>query len=152
MRASLIVLSVLLLIAANASVIEGQESLAVTIYNNDFAMVKDVRRISFDEGESKLYFTDVSSNIQTPTVTFKAIRDPLSVRVYEQNFERNLVNRDGVLDKYIDQEITVYVDMVDTSRRVTGKLLGFKSGYVIETFQGVEMFESIIGVELPQIP
>lgn len=49
-------------------------------------MVKDVRQISFDQGESTLYFTDVSSNIQTNTVTFKAIKDPSAVRVYEQNF------------------------------------------------------------------
>lgn len=55
-------------------------------------MVKDVRAISFDKGESFLYFTDVSSNIQTETVTFKALKSPSSVRVYEQNFEKNIVN------------------------------------------------------------
>ncbi len=49
-------------------------------------MVKDVRQISFDQGESMLYFTDVSSNIQPETVTFKALKDSSSVRVYEQNF------------------------------------------------------------------
>ena len=64
-------------------------------------MVKDVRQISFDQGESMLYFTDVSSNIQPETVTFKALKDPSSVRVYEQNFEQNLVNTDGILKKYI---------------------------------------------------
>lgn len=64
------------------SKIIGEESLAVTIYNDDFAMVKDVRKISFDQGESVLYFTDVSSNIQTETVTFKALKDPTSVTVY----------------------------------------------------------------------
>jgi hypothetical protein len=38
-------------------------------------MVKDVRSISFDEGRSDLYFTDVSSNIQPETVTFKALQN-----------------------------------------------------------------------------
>lgn len=55
-------------------------------------MVKDVRNIRFDKGESVLYFTDVSSNIQTETVTFKALENPETIRVYEQNFEKNLVN------------------------------------------------------------
>ena len=77
---------------ALSSSIGEQESLAVTIYNDDFAMVKDVRSISFDQGNSFLYFTDVSGNIQTETVTFKAIEDPNSIRVFEQNFEKNLVN------------------------------------------------------------
>lgn len=45
-------------------------------------MVKDIRDIRFDKGESALYFTDVAEDIQTETVTFKAIDDPTSVRVY----------------------------------------------------------------------
>lgn len=71
---------------ATSSAVIAPESLAVTIYNNNFAMVKDVRQISFDKGESFLYFTDVSANIQPETVTFKALTDPAAIRVYEQNF------------------------------------------------------------------
>ena len=44
-----ILLATLLALAA-ASEIESQVSLAVTIYNDDFAMVKDVRNIQFDQG------------------------------------------------------------------------------------------------------
>lgn len=60
----LIFVSVLIWIGL-ASSVGDQKSLAVTIYNNDFAMVKDVRSFIFDKGTSFLYFTDVSSNIQT---------------------------------------------------------------------------------------
>lgn len=58
-------LIVILVSFAAASSVGDQKSLAVTIYNNDFAMVKDVRSFKFDKGASFLYFTDVSSNIQT---------------------------------------------------------------------------------------
>ena len=71
LKLSLIILAVIIM--TNTSEINSQVSLAVTIYNNQFAMIKDVRSISFDEGRSDLYFTDVSSNIQTETVTFKAL-------------------------------------------------------------------------------
>ena len=67
---------------SQCSSIGAQKSLAVTIYNDQFAMVKDVRTISFDKGNSFLYFTDVSTNIQTETVTFKALNSPDSIRVY----------------------------------------------------------------------
>ena len=60
-----ILLMVILVISVTASTVGDQKSLAVTIYNNDFAMVKDVRSFKFDKGASFLYFTDVSSNIQT---------------------------------------------------------------------------------------
>lgn len=63
-----------LLVLISTSTINGPVSLAVTIYNDQFAMVKDVRSISFSQGRSDLYFTDVSSNIQTETVTFKALQ------------------------------------------------------------------------------
>lgn len=53
------------MLAVTSSEIKSEEALAVTIYNDDFAMVKDVRKIQFDAGESVLYFTDVSENIQT---------------------------------------------------------------------------------------
>ena len=64
-------------------------------------MVKDVREISFVEGNSVLYFNDVSANIQPETVTFKALENPDSIRVFEQNFEKNLVNTNSILKKYI---------------------------------------------------
>ena len=62
-----------LVLLINASSIDQPVSLALTIYNNQFAMVKDTRSITFDEGRSELYFNDVSSKIQTETVTFKAL-------------------------------------------------------------------------------
>ena len=67
---------IILIAFSSASSIGEQKSLAVTIYNNDFAMVKDVRAITFDQGQSYLYFNDVSANIETETVTFKALQKP----------------------------------------------------------------------------
>jgi hypothetical protein len=65
-----------------ASSIKEPISLAVTIYNDQFAMVKDTRSITFDQGRSDLFFTDVSSNIQTETVTFKALTETENIKVF----------------------------------------------------------------------
>jgi hypothetical protein len=96
---------VLLVLAVSASSINKPVSLAVTVYNNQFAIVKDVREISFDQGRSDLYFTDVSTNIQTETVTFKALKNSENIKVYEQNFEDNLINTNSILQKYINSNI-----------------------------------------------
>jgi hypothetical protein len=80
------VITLLLIVGLAASSVGKQQSLAVTIYNNNFAMVKDVRSFTFDKGASFLYFTDVSANIQTETVTFKPKSNIGLIRVYEQNF------------------------------------------------------------------
>lgn len=46
----MIVILSLLVLTAVASEIVDPDSLAVTIYNDDFAIVKDVRNIKFDKG------------------------------------------------------------------------------------------------------
>ncbi len=80
------VIGLLLIGLAVASSVGEQKSLTVTIYNNNFAMVKDVRSFSFRRGTSSLYFRDVAASIQTETVTFKPTANMGLLRVYEQNF------------------------------------------------------------------
>lgn len=111
MRKHLILVFITLLLLARGSEINSTKSLAVTIYNDDFAMVKDVREITFDQGNSDLYFTDVSSNIQSETVTFKAINDTQNIRIFEQNFEANLINTNAILQRYINSNIEIYVKL-----------------------------------------
>lgn len=141
-----------MLSASQASEILSPVSLAVTVYNNQFAIVKDVRSIQFDQGRSDLYFTDVSANIQTETVTFKAISDPESVKVFEQNYEANLINTQSILKKYIDKQITIYAKVGDTSTTVTGTLLGYNSGYILQTDSGIEVYNNIDGVKFSSLP
>ena len=62
MKNVVFVLGVLLVLGAGSQ-IGSPVSLAVTIYNDQFAIVKDTRSISFDAGRSDLFFTDVSSKI-----------------------------------------------------------------------------------------
>lgn len=80
-----------------------------------------------------MYFTDVSSNIQTETVTFKPNNFVDSIRVFEQNFQRNLINTNSILQKYIEKQVELYVTLGNTSKRATGKLLGYSDGYILET-------------------
>lgn len=44
-------------------------------------MVKDVRDVYFEQGESDLSFSDVSPNIQTETVTIK-VSEPETTKVF----------------------------------------------------------------------
>ena len=127
----------------DGSSINNPVSLAVTIYNDRFAMVKDTRSISFDQGRSDLYFTDVSSNIQTETVTFKSLSNPEDIKVFEQNYEANLINPTAILKKYIEKEVSLNVRLADRSLRVTGILLGYNGGYILETRYGIEVYHNV---------
>ena len=147
-----VLITFLLSVFTVCSQIEQQESLAVTIYNDDFAMVKDVRNITFDQGNSILYFTDVSSNIQTETVTFKAIENPESIRVYEQNFEKNLVSEEAILKRFINKKIEVVAQFGDSTRRISGTLLSYNGQFIIQTKNGVVIAKTVSAVDLPSLP
>ena len=147
---TLLLLSLLLL--TQTSTILDSVSLAVTVYNDQFAIVKDVRLISFDKGRSSLYFTDVSSNIQTETVTFKALNNTSSINVFEQNFEANLIDSQSILQKYINKNIEIYAKVGSSVSRVRGTLLGYNRGYILKTPYGIEVYNNIDGIAFPSLP
>ena len=49
-----------------------QGDVAVTIYNNDLALVQDIRQIDIPAGRSRQEFADVSGQIRAETVSFAA--------------------------------------------------------------------------------
>ena len=49
-----------------------RESVAVTIYNQNFGLVKDTRRLKLAAGRVELSFQDVSANIQPESVQLPA--------------------------------------------------------------------------------
>lgn len=151
MKTPLLLLASLLALVCS-STINSPVSLAVTIYNNQFAMVKDIRSISFSQGRSDLYFTDVSSNIQTETVTFKALQATESIRVFEQNYEANLINTNSILSRYLNKEVEIFTRLGEKSYKIKGTLLGYKNGYILSTSSGIEVLNNIEGIHFPSLP
>lgn len=54
-----------------------------------------------------------------------------------------MINTDAILKKYIEKDVELFVTLGDTSKRVSGKLLGFNSGYIIQTAYGINVFNKI---------
>jgi len=74
----------------------GKDGVALTIYNQNFAVVKEVRTLKIDAGAARLEFKDVARDIDPTTVQFKSLADPEGTRVIEQNYEFDVVTA-GVL-------------------------------------------------------
>ena len=65
-----------------------QGDVAVTIYNNDLALVQDRRQLSVPQGRSRQEFPDVSAQIRPETVTLTGD----GVGIVEQNFDFDLLS------------------------------------------------------------
>lgn len=115
-----LLLAVVLTLSVAGTVISDDGRLSLTIYNDNFGMVKDIRRISFEQGESQVSFTDVAETIQTETVMFKPSNTSAGIRVYEQNYENNLADRYSLLKKFLERNISIDVTQGQFSRKVDG--------------------------------
>ncbi|MEL0081975.1 MAG: DUF4139 domain-containing protein [Gammaproteobacteria bacterium] len=111
--------------------LEDQTALAVTIYNQDLALIKDRRRLSLAKGETRLAIRDVSAKIRPETALLKSLSRQHSFIVLEQNFDFDLLSPQTLLAKYVGEEIRVA-----TMNPATGKE-GVESATVLSNNNGL---------------
>ena len=127
--------------------------ISITVYNDNLALVKDVRSMKLGDGTSEIKFTDVAAQIDPTSVHFKSLSSPEAVSILEQNFEYDLVNSKKILEKYVDEEITVFTK---DGGPYTGNLLSASDGNIIlqpkEGNLKIISAESILSVDFPKLP
>lgn len=84
-----------------------QVDLAVTVYNSNVALVRDVRQIHLSAGVFPLKFEDVAASINPATVHFRSLTEPAKLNVVEQNYEYDLLDPQKLLQKYVGREVTL---------------------------------------------
>jgi hypothetical protein len=82
-----------------------QVDLAVTVYNSNIALVRDVRQIHPPSGLFPLHFEDVAASINPATVHFRSLVDPAKLNVIEQNYEFDLLDPQKLLQQYVGKEV-----------------------------------------------
>lgn len=100
-----------------------QKSVAVTVYNQNFGVIKDSRSIYISSGYSEIKITDVAQLIDPTSVHIK-----LDGEVLEQNYQYDLVSLDKILKKFINQDIQLFNEQNEI---VEGKLLSAFGGQII---------------------
>lgn len=90
-------------ISQSASDETEQGDVSVTIYNNNLALVQDVRKLDIAQGRSKVEFPDVSARIQPQTLSFYAS----GTTIIEQNFDFDLLTPTKLMEKAIGQTVTL---------------------------------------------
>ncbi len=119
-----------------------------------YAVVKEIRNATLQPGINELQFTDVAQFIDPTTVSFTDLSHPDNTAVLEQNFRFDLVSPAKMLERYIDQEIGVYVQMGDTTEFVEGTLLSsVDNSLVIKTESGIRVVDGLgQSIQLGELP
>jgi len=119
-----IFVTILIAVAAFAEI-------AVTIYSDGFALVKEQRKLDFSKGTSEFAYSPVPARITPQTVHFGG--DGLAV--LEQNYEYDIVSTERLLEKNIDKRIEISLEKSDES--ITGILLSANSASMLLDVDGV---------------
>jgi hypothetical protein len=89
-----------------AQKVSGPKSVQLTVYNSNFALVRDVRTINFAKGINTIEVSDVAAKIDPTSVLFKPLASANSVTVLEQNYQYDLISPDNILNKTVGQRVT----------------------------------------------
>ncbi|MGH9861588.1 MAG: DUF4139 domain-containing protein, partial [Candidatus Acidiferrales bacterium] len=90
-----------------STTLDDQVDLALTVYNSNIALVRDVRQLSLPEGVFDIRFMDIAASVNPATVHFRSLSEPASLGVLEQNYEYDLLDPQKLLQKYVGREVTL---------------------------------------------
>jgi hypothetical protein len=111
---------------------EDRKSLHITIYNQDFGLVKDVRDLTLTTGVHNLWFEGVAALIDPASVSIRSLNAPDKLHVLEQNFEYDLISPRKLMEKYVGQTVELIRTIDDKDVTSSARLIGTEGGYVYE--------------------
>ena len=122
------------------STLADQQEVAVTIYNENLALVKDQRKLLLIPGATSLAFRDVSARMRPETALLRSTSAPGSVSVLEQNFDFDLLTPQKLLEKYVGRDVSIIRTNVATGQETTeqAKVLSANSGVVLKIGNRIE--------------
>jgi len=133
-----------------------QTDLAVTVYNSNIALVRDVRQVALPPGTFRLKFMDIAATVNPATVHFRSLTDPAKLGVIEQNYEYDLLEPAKLLHKYVGKEVTLIRSSMDngTTKReeVKATLLSDNNGQVWKIGNDIVTGMYGEGYRFPEVP
>jgi hypothetical protein len=122
------------------STLQDQQSVAVTIYNENLALVKDQRKILLHGGLGALAFRDVSALMRPETALLRSLSSPGNLSVIEQNFDFDLLTPEKLLEKYVGKNVSVIRTNPATGVETTeqAQVLAASNGVVMKIGDRIE--------------
>src|ERR671923_2134499 len=131
---------------ANATVQErpssltDQQAVAVTIYNENLALIKDTRRVTLESGPNRLALREVSGRMRPETASMRSISHPGALTLIEQNFDFDLLTPAKLLEKYVGRNVRIVKTHPTTGAESieTALVLAANSGVVLKIGDRIE--------------
>lgn len=110
----------------------------ITIYNQGFGLVKDVRHLNLTQGLQQVAIEDVAQMIEANSVGISSLSAPGSFVVQEQNYQYDLISPAAILNKAVGGKVTLNRVLPNgTKEKIVGTLLSSPTA-VVSTSNGSE--------------
>ena len=142
-----------LLVLATVNLASAQnQTVRVTVYNDNLALVHETREVELPKPQGLYSFRDVAANIDPTSVHFRSVSHATAVRVLEQNFEYDLVSAEKILQRYLDQRVQLGTKQ---GTAIAGKLLSASGNLVLQADdQSIKILNAseVVTTDLPRLP
>ncbi len=130
-----------------------REKVGITVYNQNFGLVREIRKLHLGEGRVSLEFRDVSAHIQPETVHIKSLDGEDDLSVLEQNYRYDLLTPEKLLEKYVDKKVKVYRwnEKLGRDEVKEAKVLATEGGTVLE-IDGEVTYGFPGRISFPEVP
>jgi len=130
-----------------------RESVTITVYNQNFGLVREIRSLELGRGVLGLEFGDVASSIQPETVHIRSLSGDGRLSVLEQNYQYDLLNPQKLLEKYVGRTVKVHVwnEAEDREDVKEAEVLSVNGGPILRI--GDEITYNVPGrLSFPEVP
>jgi hypothetical protein len=110
---------------------------SLTIYNQNFGVVKEKRAVELVSGRTTIIIEDVAQQIDPTTVHFKSLTAPNAVVVREQNYQYDLINPLTLLNKSVGKRVTIRQNLGSGQQKeISGIIMAPLTATVAQTGEG----------------
>ena len=148
MRKSIDVLVFLFCIVTLASVhaeeikstLKDQQEISLTVYNQNLALIRDVRVVPLQKGVNRIAVREVSAQIRPETAIITNLNSPSALSLLEQNFDYDLLTPQQLLQKYVGRQVKVVKTHPTTGaeKELAATVLSANNGVVLKIGDRIE--------------
>lgn len=122
---------------------------SLTIYNQNFGLVRDSRSVDLVNGINHVRFEDVAAKIDPTSVSFTSLTAPNQVVVREQNYQYDLIEPTTILSKSVGKDVRIKNYHGGSVSEISGTLINSPRSYVSDTEGRVSSTYSGLVVKTP---
>ena len=139
-----------------SATLKDQIDLAVTVYNSNIALVRDVRQVALPNGTLDLSLLDIAASVNPATVHVRSLSEPSKLGVLEQNYQYDLLDPQRLLRKYVGRDVTLVRTRQENGttheETVRARLLAFNDAPVWKIGDEIVTGLSAEQYRFPEIP